>query len=386
MSAMFFNMSPGEVIFERDGFKYEFQEYLGEGPNGICLMVARRRTVVGNHPRGKVLLKALVVGNEQETARVKRARAKLQEQVRLASYLDHPGILRVEGLQKTPGVWYVITAHPAGHNLCDLLTIVSECRRWFPPLFAMHVGARSADALAHAHEAKDDQGNPLNIVHRAVDIEHISVDWMGTVHVSDFGLSLSSLPGRVASSVRRPHGDTYYAAPETLLTGQADARSDLFTLGVVMLELATGKNLLDAPDDLSEDVKASVSKRMLRKVRHAIRRARLAGRDDYRTEDVIWRAATYTQADVESLTAKLPEALRLPLRKLLQRSRTDRYQSAQELAADLDRGLKDGAGYGRVEAAQEIADIAKEASEAMIELGLRSPRRFARTLSEASTA
>ncbi|CAM4375251.1 hypothetical protein COEX109129_21370 [Corallococcus exiguus] len=69
----------------------------------------------------------------------------------------------------------------------------SECRRWFSPLFVLHVGARVAEALAHAHEAKDANGNSLNIVHRAIDLDHVFVDWKGKVRVSDFGLALSSL-------------------------------------------------------------------------------------------------------------------------------------------------------------------------------------------------
>ncbi|NPD22759.1 hypothetical protein [Corallococcus exiguus] len=65
-------------------------------------MVARRRTEDGQI-KGRVLLKTIGVSSEQGMTRVKRARAKLEEQVRLASFLDHPGIFRVEGMQKAEG-------------------------------------------------------------------------------------------------------------------------------------------------------------------------------------------------------------------------------------------------------------------------------------------
>ena len=148
--------------------------------------------------------------------------------------------------------------------------------RRFSPLFTLHVGARVAEALEHAHEAKDAQGRSLHIVHRALDVEHIFVDWNGDVQVSDFGLARSDLPGRVSSTVRQPQGDAFYSSPEMLLTGRV-MPSDLFALGNVLLELATGKNILDAPDVLTEEVKDSLSVRQRMRARRAVRRARLAG-------------------------------------------------------------------------------------------------------------
>ena len=261
-----------------------------------------------------------------EGMRVYRARAKLEEQVRLATYLQHPGILRTHGLHKTEGAWYVITDHPAGHDLNDLLALAQECDRWLSPFFALYVGAEMASALEHAHTIKDGKGNPLGIVHRAIDLDHVFVDWEGTVQVSDFGLALSQLSGRVVSTVRRPQGASYFASPEMLLSGRVDARSDLFALGLVMLELSTGKNLLDSDLGVSGAAKAALSPKQLARVKRAIKRARLAG-CELGTEEVIWRAATYTPEDVEAVTAGLPDTLRVPLCKLLQRSPAARYQT-----------------------------------------------------------
>ncbi|RKH37971.1 protein kinase family protein [Corallococcus sp. AB050B] len=304
MKAVEFKVPRGAILFVKDGFQYEFRDDLGETHHGLSLFLARRRTLEG-HIRGKVLLKAVGRPTVEEGARVKRARAKLEEQVRLATYLNHPGILRVHGLHKAGGCWYVITEHPSGNSLNDLISVAGECKRRLSPLFVLYVGAQVAAALEHAHEAKDEQGSPLNIVHRALDVERIFVDWQGSAQISDFGLALSDLPGRVSSTVRRPLGEAFYSSPEMLLTGRVDARSDLFTLGNIMLELATWKNVLDAPDDLTEGVKDSLSRRNRARVRRAIRRARLAGSSPL-VEDAIWRAATYTQADLDALTEDPP--------------------------------------------------------------------------------
>jgi serine/threonine protein kinase len=383
MPAIEFKLPRGAILFRDDEWAYEFRDDLGEAHHGLNLFLARRRTLEGNHPRGKVLLKAVGRQTLEAGARVKRARAKLEEQVRLATYLQHPGILRVYGLRKVEGFWYVITECPSGYHLNDLLTVASARGRWFSALFALYVGAHVASALEHAHTATDDKGNPLGIVHRAIDTEHVFVSWSGKVKVADFGLSFSNVPGRIATTLRRPQGRAHAASPEMLLGHPVDARSDLFMLGLVMLELATGKSLLYPPDGIPQEAKAALSRRKRERVRRAIKRAHLAG-CDAATGAVIWRAATYTPEDVEEVTATLPEALRLPLRKLLQREPSERYQTAGELAVDLHRWY--GEAYGKDEAAAELKRAVQDVGEELSELGLHSPDLQApRSLSDITT-
>jgi serine/threonine protein kinase len=375
MAAIEFRVPKGAILFSREGLSYEFREHLGEAHHGLNLILARPHKTDGE-PLGQVLLKAVGLPNGPEGIRVYKAREKLEEQVRLASYLQHPGILRVHGMHKAEGAWYVITDHPSGNSLNEVLALVMECERWFSPLFALYVGAEVAGALHHAHTAKDEKGRPLGIVHRAIDLEHVFVDWLGEVQVSDFGLAFSSLSGRVASTVRRPQGDTYFSSPEMLLTGRVDARSDLFALGLVMLELATGRNLLHPPEGVPPQALAALSRKKLASMTRALKRARLAGCDEA-VEEIIMRAATFTPEDVEEVTAGLPDALRVPLCKMLQRSPAARYQTAQELEADLRRWL--GEAFGAKEAGAELKAVADEAGERMADLDLRRPRPRART-------
>lgn len=369
MSAIEFRLPRGAILFsDENGVSYEFREDLGEAHHGLSLFLARRR--VNGHPRGKVLLKAVGdprgVGVE-DGMRVVKARAKLEEQVRLATHLQHPGIVRVHGLHKAGSVWYVITDHPAGQDLNDLMALATELDRWFSPEFTLYVGAQVADVLQYAHAATGEQGRALGIVHRAIDLAHVFVDWDGRVQVSDFGLALSTLPGRVVSTIRRPQGDSYFASPEMLLGGKVDARSDLFALGLVMLEMSTGKNLLDTNMGVSNAAKAALSKKQLARVKRAIKRARLAGCAPT-IEQTIWKAATYTQEDIDAATAKLPQSLRLPLSKLLQRSPAARYQTAAELETDLHRWL--GGQFGKEQAAAELKKLKADASEAMADYEL----------------
>ncbi|HZH14971.1 MAG TPA: protein kinase, partial [Archangium sp.] len=80
---------------------------------------------------------------------------------------------------------------------------------------------------------------------------------------------------------------------------------------------------------------------------------------------------SYTPDDVEEVTATLPEALRLPLRRLLQREPSERYQTAGELAVDLRRWYGDA--YCKDEAAAEIKRAVKDVGEELPGLGLQSP-------------
>ena len=381
MSTGDFGIPRGTILFEMNGIQYEFREDQGEVRRGISHLVARQR--INGRPKQKVMLKAVGPSSGPLLTRILRARAKLEEQVRLAKYLVHPGIHQVHELKKTEEAWYVLTEYPRGNSLSTLINLVSECRHWYTPQFAMYIGARLADVLEYAHTVKDEQGRPLNIVHRAIDADHVFMDWNGMVRVSDFGLSLSALPGRIPSTAQRLLGDGFYSSPEMLLGWHVDARADLFSVGMLMLELATGKNLLYAPDEVTAEVKASLTPSKLRRVKRAVERAQLS-RGSRVAGDAVWRAATYTEADVERYTASLPEGLRMTLRKLLHPELEKRYQTAGELVVDLRRWL--GAlTFSPADVVEELEGVMDEASARWAREGVERPLS-ARLVDEITTA
>jgi serine/threonine protein kinase len=358
-----FPVKKGALLFSAGQTAYEFVMELEPGNHGETLLLARRRTAQG--PDGDVVLKCVDVP-AQPAADGSKAAIKLAEEVRLSTYLRHPGIARAHGLKQVEGTLYAIVECVEGNSLNTLLSVVPERITRFSDAFILYVGAEVAGALHHAHTRTDEAGQPLGIVHRAVDLERIWVSWSGQVKLTDFGLALSKLSGRLASTVRRPHGNAYCASPEALLGLPVDARSDLFQLGLTLYELATGSHPLDPPEGLPAEVEQALSARERERVEAALQRASEAGLDVSAVEDLILRAATYTSQDVEQLVAKLNEPLKQPLSQLLQRNPAARHQTAAELEAEFRARLDRFGAYGAKQAAAEIDQVLTAAGAQLV--------------------
>jgi serine/threonine protein kinase len=360
-----FPVRKGAILFSAGQTAYEFVMELEPGNHGETLLLARKRGARGLE--GDVILKCVHVP-EAPADGVTRAAIRLAEEVRLSTYLRHPGIARAHGIQWVEGTLYVIIECVAGNSLNTLLSVVPERITRFSEAFILYVGAEVARALHHAHTRTDENGQPLGIIHRAVDLDRIWLSWGGHVKLTDFGLALSKLSGRIASTVLRPHGNAYYASPEALLGLPVDARSDLFQLGLTLYELATGSHPLDPSDALPGEVAENLSAREQARIAEAVAAAKEVGLGDDAVEQLILRAATYTSRDVEHLAATLPHPLKQPLHKLLQRNPAERHQTAAELEAELRAHLDRLGTYGPKEAAEEISHVLTAAGEQLVGL------------------
>ncbi|MFP2934064.1 serine/threonine protein kinase [Pyxidicoccus sp. 3LG] len=351
---------PGTVLFSRGKSFYEMVEDLGPGHHGERVLVARRR--VKGEAHGKVILKAVLM--PAVTAELKLARKRLEEEVKLASYLRHPNIARVYDMHKAQGALYVITECVTGCSLNTLAEVALTHQRRFPESFMLYVGAQVAGALAHAHTCRSDSGKPLNIVHRAMDPVRIRMSLAGEVKLTDFGLASARLPGQGSTRRPGPRDEVYWASPEALLGQPEDARSDLFTLGMVLVDFATGRHLLSAPTLLTRDLWELVPEGEREWLGFAIARVQdeWGGVDP---EDTILRAATFTPADVDAATQGLSEPTRAIFRKLLRREPAERYASALELQEDLSNVLRERGGYSAKNAADAIQAALRRAGEAM---------------------
>jgi serine/threonine protein kinase len=353
--------SPGNILFRLDGIAYELARDLGPGSHGERIVLAIQRGK-GQVDLGRVLIKMLALPTLTEAT--KEARQRLVEEAQLATYLNHRNIARVHGLHESRKVLHVIMEAVSGRSLEGLLNLAQGRERYFSENFMLHLGAQVAGALAHAHGCRDETGQPLHIVHRAVDPTRIRVKLSGKAKLTDFGLASAHLPGRRSVCMPRARGDAYYTSPEALLGAREEARSDLFVLGLVLLEFATGRHLLNPPDLLPRELLRRVPENERERIGDAIARAQDAWSEPDMGELVL-RAATFTPDDV----ARAAEGLSAPVRdlfsKLLRRAPSERYATAAEVESRMRKLLHAREDYGQAEAAEELHQALVDAGDAL---------------------
>ncbi len=250
----------------------------------------------------KVALKLLLRESTRDGQRAQR----FQQEARAASALNHPNIITVFEIDQFDGAYFIVTEFIEGHTLRDRMAAA----RLSPGEIA-EVTVQMAGALSAAHA--------IGITHRDIKPENIMVRHDGYVKVLDFGLAKLSepLPGTPADAgsadaavpvLTDPAilmGTPSYMSPEQIRRQPVDARSDIFSLGVVIYEMVTGR--LPFSGATPGEIVTAVL------------------RDE--------------PAPARHFAPAAPAELERIIHKALAKERAERYQTSQELLADL-RELK----------------------------------------------
>ncbi len=171
------------------------------------------------------------------------------DEARLAARLEHPGIVQVFDFGEHGGALFMAMEMVEGTTVGRLLRAVASRRETVPLGPALHIAHEAAAALAYAHELCDHEGKPLHIVHRDVSPANLLLDRSGRVRLTDFGIA------RCRMTVSRTddghiRGKLGYMSPEQVVGDPVDAKSDVFTLGVVLAELLLAEPLFGKSGDL----------------------------------------------------------------------------------------------------------------------------------------
>ncbi|MEZ4247240.1 MAG: serine/threonine-protein kinase [Polyangiales bacterium] len=220
--------------------KYELLGKLGGGGMGEVFL-ARRASAAGV---GKPVVVKVV---HRRHARSEDLRAMFLDEARLAASIRHPNVAAVEDLGEEGDELYMVIEHVPGASLSQVLAKLHTMTRRLKPAMSVAVVAEAASGLHAAHEARDERGRPLNIVHRDVSPQNVLLGTQGQVKVIDFGVAKASQRLQKTTG-KQLKGKLRYMAPEQL-DGEVDPRTDVFALGVVIWETLTATRLFEDPDD-----------------------------------------------------------------------------------------------------------------------------------------
>ncbi|RKT86621.1 Serine/threonine protein kinase [Saccharopolyspora antimicrobica] len=155
-------------------------------------------------------------------------RERFAEEARILAGLSHPGLVTVHDFSAGADELYLIMELVEGRTLADEVHHGA-----LPPQRVAEIGSRLADVLAHVH----DNG----IVHRDVKPSNVLIAGDGSVYLADFGISrLAAAAGRMTSSGVLI-GTATYMSPEQVSGGEVGYPADVYALGLVLLECATGR-------------------------------------------------------------------------------------------------------------------------------------------------
>lgn len=286
-------LSPGQVIAKR----YEIIEKIGQGGTAI---VYRARDNKLNRSVTVKVLKEEHIGDEEFVERFKT------EALAVAS-LSHPNIVNVYDVGVEGEINFIVMEYVNGVTLKDL--ILSKAP--FDDASVLGVSVQICAALIHAHKN--------NIVHRDIKPQNILVTPGGDVKVTDFGIArLAS--SETITSAGQTVGSVHYLSPEQAQGGKIDLRSDLYSLGIVMFEMATGSLPFDGDNPVSIAIM-------------------------HVKEDI--PSASEYNPEISPITADI-------INKLTSKQAISRYQSADSLYLELKRGLTVILSSGSDESGDEI--------------------------------
>jgi eukaryotic-like serine/threonine-protein kinase len=244
-----------------------------------------------------------------ELLAIKRMHARLERESRfremfvregtLALMLHHEAIVRTLEVGYAEGRPYIAMEYIDGQDLAQVLRRCQETGTRIPVPHAVYVAAMVARGLHYAHSFVDGEGRPLTLVNRDVSPANIRVGYDGAVKLLDFGIARTML--KAESEIGELKGKLSYMSPEQIRGLPLDARSDIFSLGIVLHELLTTHKLFRGDTDFT----------LMERVRSA------------------------EVTPPSKLNPRVPEALDAAVMRALCRDPNGRYQTAADLAADL---------------------------------------------------
>lgn len=270
------------------GNRYEIIEKVGNG--GMATVYKATDLVLKRYVAVKVLRDEFTTDQEF----IKRFETEAQS----AGRLTHPNIVSIYDVGTDSGIYYIVMELIQGKTLKEIIVEEGGPLPW---KWSVNVAIQIASALEMAHKN--------NIIHRDIKPHNIIITEDGVAKVTDFGIA-KAVSNSTITAFGTTIGSVHYFSPEHARGGYTDAKSDLYSLGVVLYEMVTGRVPFDADTPVSVALK-------------------------HMQEDPV--------PPIE-VNPNIPEALNKIILKALKKDPMLRYQTSTELLQDLRMALKNPSG------------------------------------------
>jgi tetratricopeptide (TPR) repeat protein/tRNA A-37 threonylcarbamoyl transferase component Bud32 len=223
------------------------------------------------------------------------------DEAKLAALLHHQNIVQIYDFGCIEDSYYIAMEYLLGKDLRLVTRKAALKDKPISPEFALYVVSRVCAGLDYSHSLKDFQGKPLNVIHRDISPPNVLITYDGNVKIVDFGIAKAATQSHLTQT-GMIKGKVAYMSPEQAQGKVIDHRSDIYSAGIVLYELLTGRQMFQGGDTLQ----------MLALV----------------------RKGKFTRA--REVKADLPEKLYGILDRALAKNREVRYQSVGDMLADLE--------------------------------------------------
>jgi serine/threonine protein kinase len=163
------------------------------------------------------------------------------DEARLAARLEHPNIVRTYEFGEVDGQYFSAMEYLPGEDLGKTLKNLAISKQRMQVHVATGIASQLCAGLNFAHQFTDIDGHPLNLVHRDINPANIIITYGGEVKIIDFGVAKANTNGRTLTGTIK--GKVSYMPPEQVLGREVDHRADVFSAGVVLWEMLTGRPL-----------------------------------------------------------------------------------------------------------------------------------------------
>jgi len=225
------------------------------------------------------------------------------EEARLASRIQHPNVISTLDVATTEGEVFLVMEYVAGESLAKLVRSALKKGERMPVEVAVSVLSGMLHGLHATHEAKNEQLEPMHIVHRDVSPQNVLVGLDGVARIFDFGVAKAAAMRSQATSDGQMKGKLSYMSPEQLNSREVDRRTDVFAAGVVAWECLTGRRLFFGSDP----------------------------------GEVLAKVLTLDVTSPIDVLPSIPRALSDAVMRALERSPEQRWQTARDFAIELER-------------------------------------------------